>query len=293
MSTNPQMVNAWLFIDGQNPPGVGYSDAGSAYQALLQNNVYLSVDVLFLAFFTTVAVGDGTYTIEIGGGDPATLEIVQYVITSARRSNPEIQIVATLGYGSGTNVSMIFPDPLNPDPASADAFATNLLVFLQANGLNGLDLDWESPISTNTTPAQFATFVNAVGSAFAKQPQKYYLTISPAVADNLDAAAVNANVDFVNLQLYSGFTFPSDFTGLGIDASLFAYGTNFVNGANTAQGAVDDNAASYGYPIYTVWQLNPTDFESAQEQQQKLYALVCSPPSSSATPAAPAAAVRA
>ncbi|HYR10515.1 MAG TPA: glycoside hydrolase family 18 protein [Longimicrobium sp.] len=291
MSTTTQMVNAWLFINGENPTGVGYSDPGSSYQALLQNDVYQSIDVLFLAFFTTVPVGDGTYTIEIGGGVQSTVDLVQYVINSARQNNPDIRIVATLGYGSGTNISKIFPDPDNPDAASAEAFAANLVAYLQASGLNGLDLDWESPISGDTTQEQFATFVNAVGKAFAQQPQKYYLTISPAVATNLDAAAVNANVDFVNLQLYSGFTFPRDFTRLGINASLFAYGAAFANGTQTAQGAFDDNNAKYGYPIYTVWQMNPADFAYAQAQQKELYALVLQPSSASATAAAPAAAV--
>jgi hypothetical protein len=48
----------------------------------------------------------------------------------------------------------------------------------------------------------FGYFINAIGALFKQRTEKkYYLTISPAVADNMDYTAINKNVDFVNLQL--------------------------------------------------------------------------------------------
>jgi hypothetical protein len=85
---------------------------------------------------------------------------------------------------------------------------------------------------------------------------------------------VNDYFDFISLQLYSGFTSPSQFTSLGIDSFLFTYGVNVVNGAQTATQAYADNTQNYGYPGYTCWQLCPAEFEEAQAQVQALYQLV-------------------
>lgn len=277
MSKNPPMVNAWMMLQDE-PEGTNYFSPTSCYQALIKNNVYQSISVLFVCFVKTVQLSDGTWTIEIPPGThPGNLtsqEYLQYVVSDARAQNAGINISVTLGYENGRNLSQIFADPSNPDEASAASFAANVMTFLQENQLNGFDLDWEAPLSRHTTRTQFQLIANALGAQFQSQTEKYYLTISPAVAENLDAAAVNANVDFINLQLYSGFTFPGDFTGLGIDASLFAYGVNFVNKANTATNAHSDNLKNYRYPIYTCWQLNPADFDYTQGEVVELNWLV-------------------
>ena len=78
--------------------------------------------------------------------------------------------------------------------------------------------------------------------------------------------------------MYSGFTFPDHFTSRGIDCGLFAYGAMFADAFQTAAQAVADNTANHGYSIYTNWQLNPADFQSAQTQQQALYQLVIPAP---------------
>jgi hypothetical protein len=180
MSTTAPMVNAWLMLQDE-PAGTNYNSPSSCYQALIRNEVYQSLDVLFICFAKTVPDGNGACTIEIPPGThPGGLtsqQYLQYVVADARRINPDIKICVTLGYGSGTNISQIFPDPANPDGPSAAAFAANLLAFLQENQLNGLDLDWESPISDLTTQAQFAAFVNAVGAAFQAQDRS---TTSPS-----------------------------------------------------------------------------------------------------------------
>src|SRR6202035_3755586 len=102
----------------------------------------------------------------------------------------------------------------------------------------------------------------------------YYLTLSPAVATHLDATAVNNNMDFLNLQLYSGFTSPSDFVNAGINAKLFAYGAKFESNFQTASEAFQDNQKNYHYNIFTCWRLNSNNYVFEQQQQQSLYQLV-------------------
>ena len=73
---------------------------------------------------------------------------------------------------------------------------------------------------------------------------------------NLDAHAVNKNADFVNRQLYSGFTDPDNFKRAGVDSKLFAYGAQFEDRRQSAKVADQDNKDHYHYNIFTVWRLN-------------------------------------
>ncbi|WP_170294979.1 glycoside hydrolase family 18 protein [Roseospira navarrensis] len=290
MPTTDRMVNAWIFLNEDEPSGTTYSDPTSCYQTLIRDGVYGAVDILYLCFATTLPVGPetvpatpaaqaGSYTIAMGAASHAggltNQDYMDWVIRDARASNPSIRIAMTLNWGDGSLLSNIFTaGSLDPEPA-AKAFAANLLAYLRRYDLDGFDIDWESPISDQTTREQFRCLVTAIGAAFrAQTDRKFYLTLSPAAVGNLDAAAVNDSVDFVNLQLYSGFTDPAAFTAAGVDAALFAYGAKFESDVQTAQAAYDDNAANYGYPIFTCWRLNSSNFAFEQAQQKALSALV-------------------
>jgi len=289
-----KMVNAWIFLNEDEPDGTTYNSPTSCYQTLIKNNVYRSVDLLYLCFATTIPTsaksippGDGSsYTIEMGASthrDGLTnQDYMNYIIRDSKKSNPNIKIAMTLEYGDPNALSRIFPDPANPDQQSADKFAANLMAYLKHYAIDGFDLDWERPICDTTTQAQFRLLIDAIGAQFKRQKDKhYYLTLSPALPGNLDVGAVNRNVDFVNLQLYSGFTSPSDYSG--VNPGLFAYGAKFEadqpstewgEGHQTAQQAYDDNQANYQYSIFTQWRLNSQNFGFEQVNQQQLYALV-------------------
>jgi GH18 family chitinase len=288
------MVNAWIFLNEDDPQDTTYNSPTSCYQRLIKNNVYQSVDLLYLCFATTIPTsaksippGDGSsYTIEMGASthrDGLTnQDYMNYIIRDSKKSNPNIKIAMTLEYGNGNVLSQIFPDPANPDQQSADKFAANLMSYLKHYDLDGFDLDWERPICDTTTQAQFRLLIDAIGAQFKQQKDKhYYLTLSPASPGNLDVGAVNRNVDFVNLQLYSGFTSPDDYSG--VNPGLFAYGAKFEadqpstewgRGHQTAQQAYDENRTNYQYSIFTQWRLNSQNFGFEQANQQRLYALV-------------------
>lgn len=282
MNANNQLVNAWIFLNEDEPQGTNYNSPNSCYQTLIKNNVYQSVDILYLCFVTTlptssdtIPTGDGSsYTIAMGA--PAHNQpYMDNLLHDAPLNNPNIKIAVTLQYGDGSVLSNIFSNTNFSDQENADNFAANLMAYLQSFGLDGFDLDWESPVSDVTTKNQFALLINAIGKVFQQQTNKhYYLTLSPAEVGHLDATAVNDNVDFVNLQLYSGFTDPSDFTNAGVNAAKFAYGAKFESGYQTAQQAFDDNQTTYQYPIFTNWRLNSDNFQFEQTQQQLLYQLV-------------------
>lgn len=282
MNANTQLVNAWIFLNEDEPAGTNYDSPDSCYQTLIQNNVYQSVDILYLCFVTTlptsadtIPAGDGSsYTIEMGASSH-NQPYMNNILRDAPLNNPNIKIAVTLEYGDGSVLSNIFSNPNFSDQQNADNFASNLMVYLQSFDLDGLDLDWESPISDTTTQNQFALLINAIGAQFQQQTEKhYYLTLSPAEVGNLDPTAVNNNVDFLNLQLYSGFTSPGEFDSAGVNADKFAYGAKFESGFQTAEEAYQDNETNFQFPIFTNWRLNSDNFEFEQTQQQELYQLV-------------------
>jgi Glycosyl hydrolases family 18 len=287
MSAPTQLVNAWIFLNEDEPKGTNYDSASSCYQTLIQNNIYQSVDLLYLCFVTTtptdastIPSGDGSsYTIEMGAsshpGGLTNQDYMNYVIRDARHNNPGIKLMVTLNWGDGNLLSNIFSNSQYSPQQNADNFAANLMAYLKAYDLDGFDIDWESPICDQTTQVQCALLVNAIGAQFQQQTDKsYYLTLSPAEVGNLDAAAVNKNVNFLNLQLYSGFTFPGSFTSAGINANLLAYGAKWESGYQTAQQAYQDNKANYQYSVFTCWRLNSSNYQFEQTQQQLLYQLV-------------------
>jgi hypothetical protein len=283
---NSQLVNAWIFLNEDEPKGTNYNNSNSCYQTLIQNSVYQSVDILNLCFVTTlptsaktVPTGDGSsYTIQMGAsshpGGLTNQDYMNYIIRDARKSNSSIRIAVTLNWGDGNVLSNIFSNSNYSAQQNAENFAANLMAYLKKFDLDGFDIDWESPISDQTTQAQFALLVNAIGAQFKQQDKPYYLTLSPAEVGNLDATAVNNNISFVNLQLYSGFTSPDSFKDAGVNPNLFAYGAKFESGYQTGQSAYQDNETNYKYSVFTCWRLNSSNYAFEQTQQQVLYRLV-------------------
>lgn len=286
MKTNKKLVNAWIFLNEDEPVSTSYHTPGSCYQALIQNNVYQSIDILYICFATTVPTnittlpaGDGSsYTINISAashrGGLTNQDYMDYIIRDARKNNPGIKIAVTLNWGDKNLLSNIFLNSDYSPQQNAANFAANLLVYLKHYDLDGFDIDWEYPISGQTSRNQLGLLLNAIGAQFKQQTNKhYYLTLSPTGVENLDASAVNNNVDFINLQLYEGAT-PDVFINTGFNENILAYGAKFESGYQTALWAFQDNETHYRYSAFTCWRLNSGNYKFEQAQQKLLYQLV-------------------
>jgi Glycosyl hydrolases family 18 len=295
MNPKARLVNAWILLDENHPPGTNYDSPSSCYQRLIQNDIYQSVDILFVCFVDTIPTGANT--IPTGNGTSYTVEVanrdyMEKLIRDARKINRNIKIVITLKWDpeKGDQISRIFSNHLCTPEVNASNFAKNLMAYLNYKNekskfeynLDGFDIDWEDATCRTTTKKQFKLLINAIRSEFKRhQTDKkyYYLTLSPAEVGNLDVTIVNDNIDFVNLQLYSGFTFPKDFKE--IKSELFAYGAKFEakeeteekshDGYQSAQDAYKDNGKNYHYTVFTCWRLNSGNYEFEQQQQQLLY----------------------
>lgn len=258
-------IGAW--IDSElHPTGATLpSSPNSNFVSMRLNAVYKSLDYLCIAW----------YGIEMSNPQQPTISTsnpgLAMMVTDAKTQNPDIKLFATLAWT--TEIYKNLKQIIN-NPATLNAFATNIASYLGANKMNGFDIDWEYPIS-NLTSAECAKWLNALREAFGST---YYISISPATTAGLDANAVNANCDIINLQTYSGFTFASDFVSIGINPGLLGFGAKFETQGNAPyQNALQAykqytagftaNGQHYPYATICNWRLDSDDYAFEQGQQ--------------------------
>ncbi|MGS0743168.1 hypothetical protein ACVBEF_15265 [Glaciimonas sp. GG7] len=65
MAGIPNGINAWIFLNEDEPPSTNYNSPNSCYQSLINYQAYNSIASLGISFFEVTPVTNG-YTIEIG-----------------------------------------------------------------------------------------------------------------------------------------------------------------------------------------------------------------------------------
>lgn len=272
-------INAWLFLNEDEPPNTNYNSADSCFQALIDYKVYNSVTSLGIAFFEAVPAKSG-YTIQIGDGShPGNLtnqDYLNFVLSNAREVNPNILFLATMVYSGDNTLAAIFSGGGDAQTA-ATAFANNLVAYLQANGMNGLDVDWEGDVSEDMTQTQFQILFSTIRQVFDQQPVKYYLSFTPAwPTASTDYPTVNSAFDFVSPQFYDG-TPLSVFLQAGISPGKIGYGAQFEPGNsapntsaqqvwNTVSKGFSQGGSHYSYLDIFMWRFNSGNFQFEQAQ---------------------------
>ncbi len=262
-------IGAW--IDSELHP-VGASSAASPnsnFNSMKLNNVYKSLDYLNIAWYALDFSKPSEPTISTGNKG------LSKIVSDARSQNSDIVLLATLAYNDTILAQLRL---LAADAALLAKFASNVSSYLTANNMDGFDIDWEAPISSLNATESAAIF-NALGTAFG---DSQYLSISPAVTNGLDAAAVNKNCSIFNVQTYSGFSDPSAFVAAGIDPSLIGFGAKFEtagNGVTTPYenaleaytkyeaGFKSYAGKQYAYNTICNWRLDSDDWSFEQGQQ--------------------------
>lgn len=286
MASLPYGINAWIFLNEDEPSGTNYNSSDSCYQSLIKYNVYNSVTFLGIAFFEATPAATG-YTIQIGSsshpGGLSNQDYLNSVLQDARQVNPNIKFLATMVYSGDNTLAAIFSGGGDPQ-TQASEFASNLVAYLKDNGMNGLDVDWEGDVSTEMTRSQFQILFSTIRQVFDQQPAKYYLSFTPAwPTHTIDYPTVNSAFDFVSPQFYDG-TPLSSFLGAGISPSRIGYGAQFEPGNaapnasaqqvwNTVSQGFSYNGAQYDYQDIFMWRLNSGNFQFEQAQYMILYQL--------------------
>ncbi|MBY0572855.1 MAG: hypothetical protein K2P84_04180 [Undibacterium sp.] len=248
-----------------HPTGATYSSPNSNFSSIKLNGIYGTLDYLSIGWFGVDMSNPTSPTLSTSN------TYLAQQVADARAQNPDIIVFALLAYTDQITADL---KTIISNSSLLTIFVTNIASFLASNGLNGFDIDWESPTS-NLTQEQCAAWLNAMGGAFG---ETYYLAVSPSsnqgsqAIKNLDASAVNANVDVVNLQSY-WVSDPGVFIAHGINADLLGFGAYFESGV-TALDAYQQYAAgiqykgqNYPYRSMISWRLDSSNWPFEQSQQ--------------------------
>src|SRR5215813_13607758 len=128
MANLPYGINAWIFLNEDEPPNTNYNSSNSCFQALINYKVYNSVTFLGIAFFEVISASNGS-TIQIGSsshpGGLTNQDYLNFVLRDARQVNPNVKFLATMVYSGNNTLAAIFSSGGNPQ-TQATAFANNL-----------------------------------------------------------------------------------------------------------------------------------------------------------------------
>lgn len=279
MTTPTNGINAWIFLNEDEPPTTNYNSANSCYQTLIQYGVYNCISFLGISFFEVVPAANGT-TIQMGTsvqhpGGLNNQDYLNYILRDARAANPNIKFLATMKYSGDDTLLAVFSGAGTPQE-QATAFANNLVAYLKANGMNGMDVDWESDVA-GMSQTQFQILFSAIRQVFDQQPVKYYLTMAPASGwGNYDFPTLNSAFDIISPQFYDGSQL-SDYLDAGMSPSKIGYGAQFEPG-NTAPNSSAQQVWSAVAPGFTyqgqsynwqdvfTWRFNSGNYQFEQAQ---------------------------
>ena len=181
-------------------------------------------------------------------------------LTALRKKHPDLKIVLSIG---GWDYSTYFSDVAST-ASRREVFAQSCLDLILTHDLDGIDLDWEYPVSGGVAGVihrpqdkqNFTLLLKAIRQKLDQQERKdgreYRLTIAGAAGsgylNNIEPQAVAEVVDHIFLMTY-------DFSGpwssrSGFNAPL--YGSGSVDGAVTAWlgKGVPAEKLVLGIPLY-------------------------------------------
>jgi len=176
--------------------------------------------------------------------------------TQALRAAGKLKLVISLGWGEQEAIGGV---PLIE--IYIDTVAPSVRQFVEQNGLDGFDIDYEFPQFTSTEK-----FMEVAVKIRAALGPDYLFTITPNNTTNLDGATLNTYFDYVNAQSYNAqgdLTFSvSDLLDLGVSASKVLAGADIenINLYNNDQNRVAwaiNQYQSFALAGVFIWQMKP------------------------------------
>ncbi|PYH48074.1 glycoside hydrolase, partial [Aspergillus saccharolyticus JOP 1030-1] len=142
-----------------------------------------------------------------------TMESLYKAVTGLKRKQPNLQVWIAIGgwdMNDPSPTQYTVSDLAASQPAQ-DAFFESLLSFMQSNGFDGVDIDWEYPVADDHggRPADFVNFVTLLKrlrERLDKSGKRYGMSITlPAsywYLRGFDIVNLERHVDFFNMITY-------------------------------------------------------------------------------------------
>ena len=125
-----------------------------------------------------------------------------------KQSHPHLKTLISVG---GWTLSSKFPQVAST-AQGRERFAQSCVEFMQTYGFDGIDIDWEYPVSgglTDGTPADrenFTLLLQTIREALEAEGEGYLLTIAapagPSIYANIELDLIHPYLDFINVMAY-------------------------------------------------------------------------------------------
>ena len=125
-------------------------------------------------------------------------------LAQLKRQHPKLQTLISVG---GASHSANFPDAVSTS-ATRQLFARSCVQFMQLNGFDGIDIDWEYPAAAdaNNFTALLMELRSELDTLSATDRRSYMLTIAAPAGvshnSNLQLNLIHRNLDWINLMAY-------------------------------------------------------------------------------------------
>ncbi len=157
---------------------------------------YKMITHLFYAFLEISAVGDGSLN--------ALSQPTRFATVMARAKANNVKV------GISVSGSSAYFATMASSSTARTKFVTNVVNFAKNNNLDGVDLDWEYPSTSGTTPSSdnFTLLVTELSTELHKVNKFLSAAVTPAVyaggiREGVKTAAIPF-IDFFNLMQYDG-----------------------------------------------------------------------------------------
>jgi len=183
--------------------------------------------------YAFIDVSDAGNCVEI---DPSIDAADFPALQRLKQQNPALHLLVSIG---GYSHSARFSDAAATD-AARQVFAQSCVQFMQANGFDGIDIDWETPVSGGQAgnshrpedkqnyTALMAALRNQLDAQGKKDGKLYLLSVAvpagPNVIGNFAIKDIYPYVDWMTVMAYAFYTSDSQITNF--NAPLYASSTD-------------------------------------------------------------------
>jgi chitinase len=178
---------------------------------------------------------------EIAVHDASAAQTNLNALRDLKVAHPHLKTLVSVG---GWTLSAPFSN-MADTPAERATFAASCVAFIRQWGLDGVDIDWEWPVTRNGKSADTQNFTllladlrAALDQASAEDGKAYLLTIAAPAGQwnyqHIELDRIHAHVDFINIMSY-------DYHGTWEGTTNF----NAPLYAEDGQGSIDDTVQVY------------------------------------------------